>query len=558
MNSAFEISFVDRGPWGKHFSGIFRPGRIACDASVAAGYEPGLLGNPDRDQALLAGLGDIHGLGRLAGGFSLALFDHRRDRLVLARDAAGSWPLYVHKTGDGQVLFATELDALLRRIGQTPDISVPGLHEYLRFLDIAPPRTIYEGVWMVPAGSALRIGTDTWEEIELASPPVKLPAGYESAVGDIEVRLDTAIRTMADDCGKTPLAFLSGGIDSALICALGARSGAVSEAVTVGFSSPGYDESAIAGDIARHLGLRHHIIRPDPAAFADAFSRTHARADQPFCDPAGMATRLAFEFCAARGGGVFDGTGAEVLPGVMPARWRRIAHDWSSRLPRPVRHGIAGALSISPGIRGYRRLFDFDEPPDLFIRWGGFTARQIGTLTGHPVDLGLTRFYQAHAELRGQSHLRRNAILQGQIPPDDRLRQASWATGLPALHPFLAPEVRNLLARLPEAWCHEPGRPKRILRDLLARHVPAAVWDQPKHGFEFDFRQFMRMHRSMLVDRYLDDGSSVFDGLLDRQAIRALLTEWRGGSDRQAFRVWGLLILSAWLAERPGFTYKAR
>ncbi|MFX8649072.1 asparagine synthase-related protein, partial [Acinetobacter baumannii] len=85
------------------------------------------------------------------------------------------------------------------------------------------------------------------------------------------------------------------------------------------------------------LGLRHHVLRPDLDALESVFERAHAHAEQPYCDPAGMPTRLLYEACALQSDRALDGTGAEALAGLMPARWRRIAHDHVARIPAPLR-----------------------------------------------------------------------------------------------------------------------------------------------------------------------------------------------------------------------------
>ncbi|HEY9193379.1 MAG TPA: asparagine synthase C-terminal domain-containing protein, partial [Methyloversatilis sp.] len=322
------------------------------------------------------------------------------------------------------------------------------------------------------------------------------------------------------------------------------------EAFTVGFDAPDLDESPTAARIARHLGIGHHVLRPDGDTLAAAFERAHALAEQPYCDPAGMPTRLAFESCARHADCVLDGTGAEALPGEMPPRWRRIAHDWIAPWPHGLRRMTASAMRTLPGVASYARMFAFDAPQDLFIRWQGFSIEDIARLTGRAPDLSGTHFYRSYAALRGASPLKRQSVLQGLALPDDRIRQAALATGLRVEQPFAAPDVSRLLQALPEDWCWRPDRPKRILRDVLARHVPEAIWNTPKRGFNVDLLAILRSHDHRLLREHLADTSSLARLPLDIDEVIRWRNRFIAGDAAALHRVWGLLNLSAWLARR--------
>lgn len=483
------------------------------------------------------------------GRYVLAVIDRANRQLVLTRDPAGSFALFWHRDTAGRIHFATGLDALCESLTRQPALSESGLSEYLRFLDVAAPNTIYEGVFALEAGQAVEFTANGYRELQTVIPEITPPANYDAACDEVEQRLQAAIdRRLAGSAA--PAAFLSGGIDSALLCALASKAGHRIAAFTVGFDVPSLDESATAAAIARHLGLEHHVLRPDGTALEAVFERAHAQAEQPYCDPAGMPTRLLFEACAKQSDRVLDGTGAEALPGMMPARWRRIAHDWIAHIPSAPRHAIARTLGTLPAIGGYARLFEFDVPQDLFIRWNGFTADDITRLTGRTPDFARTRFYTAHAALRGASHLKRLSVLQGTAPPDDRIHQASIATGLRVEHPFGAPDVTRLLQSLPEDWCWRPDRPKRLLRDLLARHVPEAIWNTPKRGFNIDLTGLLRSHDHRLLHRHLGDPSAIAQLPLDASEVIRWRDRFIAGDDAVAHRVWALMNLSAWLSNR--------
>jgi asparagine synthase (glutamine-hydrolysing) len=517
---------------------------LPCDRGVAA--IAGQTFGSDRisGNALLDGTVPC-----LDGHYALVAHDETCHRLVLARDPAGSNALFWHKDRTGCIRFATRLDALLNNLPEVPALSKSGLDEYLRFLDIAAPNTIYDGVYALEAGQAIEFSPSGTRTLQSAGAPISVPDAYATACDEVESKLGDAIaRRLAGSASAA--AFLSGGIDSALLCALATQRGQRIEAYTVGFDSPDLDESPTAARIARHLGIRHHVLRPGADMLAATFERAHALAEQPYCDPAGIPTRLAFEACAGRADCVLDGTGAEALPGEMPPRWRRIAHDWIAPWPRGLRQMTASAMQTLPGVAGYARAFAFEAPQDLFIRWHGFSVDDITRLTGHVPDFSGTHFYRSYAELRDASPLKRQSVLQGLALPDDRIRQAALATGLKVEQPFAAPDVSRLLQALPEDWCWQPDRPKRLLRDLLARHVPEAIWNTPKRGFNIDLVAILRSHDHRLIREHLADTASLARLPLDTDEVVRWRDRFIAGDDTALHRVWGLLNLSAWLARR--------
>lgn len=532
-------------------TGLFDPARNALmlDAAWVAAGTGGmwLAGAPFAGEVADDPLRTGHAP-RADGRYAQVAHDAAATALLLARDPAGSVALFWQRGRDGCIRFATDLDALLHSLPEAPAISRQGLDEFLRFLDIAPPNTIYDRVYALEAGQALRL-TAAGEQSLPAAPAPTVPDSHAAACDAVESALSAAIARRLGDA-RSPAGFLSGGIDSALLCALAVRAGIPVTAWSAGFDDPALDESATAARIASHLGCRHEVIRPDATALAAAFERVHARAEQPFCDPAGLPTRLLYEACALQADRALDGTGAEALAGQMPARWRRLAHDHAARLPHALRRALAGGLRALPGVGGYARLFEFDVAQDLYIRWQGFRSEDIGRLTGRPADLSGTRFYREHAALTTAGHLKRQSVLQGEALPDDRIRQAARATGLRVEHPFGAPQVSGLLRALPEDWAWQPGREKRLLRDLLARHVPEPLWDAPKRGFNIDLPQLMRRADAALVRTWLDSPSGLDSAGLDTREVVRWRDRFLAGDDGATHRVWALVSLSAWLAQR--------
>ncbi len=489
-------------------------------------------------------------LPRLDGVFALAVADASQVHFYC--DPSSLARLFVRMTPDGQRIdFTTHLAAWARRADLPLRLARRSLHEYLRFLDIAAPNTVYDDVMAVEPGRLYRwsagglVGGSP-AGTERKPQPTRLD--FENSVSRLDELLTQSIcRRLAGV--RRPAAFLSGGVDSALLCALAARQRPDLTAVTVGFDDSPFDEAPLAAAIAAHLGVDHQVLRFSRTQYLDALDRLVRSLEQPMADPATLATVLAFEHCATRFDAVLDGTGADEAVGAMPARHVRLAVQYGGLIPRRLRLGIARGLKASRMLSGYAPLVDFEHPANPMIRWHGFERTEIESLCGEPVSFESTQFYRTYARYpRGAHYERYSALLNAM--PCDRLGQATLVTGLMPRYPFAEPQTVRFLQHLPLPHRHTRDEPKRVLRALLARHLPRALWDVPKHGFDFPLQAFLAGDDHALVRRYLDAHRWRISGWLNPSGVSELADRFVAGDQRLRFRVWALVVLGAWLEHR--------
>ena len=485
---------------------------------------------------------------RLDGVFALVICD--ADRLLLYRDPSGLCNLYLYRGRPGEVTFGTDLNRLMKLPGVTRRLARASVHEYLRFGDIAAPRTVFENVLAVQAGWQM-----CWSARGLESHHVAVsgdadepsPQEFETAVDRLEALLDEAVRGRLEDAER-PAAFLCGGVDSALLGARGRRHRSDLTALTVGFDTPDFDESPVARRIAQHLGLRHEVLRFGRDDCLSAFERLCAGADQPTADPATTSTVLAFEHCRGRFDAVLDGTGADESVGLMPPRHVRLAVGYVSLLPPALRRQLAALLRTVPSVAGYARLADFEHPAEMMIRWRGFTRAEVEALCGEQVSFEETQFYRTFSRFPRHSHFERYSALLDAMP-SDRLSQAMSVSGITVRLPYCEPNTDRYIRQLRTDFRYLPGQPKRILRSLLARHVPASIWDAPKHGFDFPLREFLAADNFALVRRHLDTGRWHGAGVVTPAVAHQWGARFMAGDASLTFRVWVLVQFGAWLAQ---------
>ena len=290
------------------------------------------------DTEALVHLYEEHGAGfaeRLRGMFAVAIWDARRQRLVLARDRYGIKPLYYRHTGD-ELRFASELRALPRG-----EIDLDALEAFLAFNSIPAPYSIFRDVRKLPAGHVLiwENGAVTLERYARPGPAAAddLRDGDEAElVEELRARLRDSVR--AHLLSDVPVGvLLSGGVDSAALAALAAQE--TPEPVhtfTIGFAERSFDERDDARRVAERYGTDHHelLVRPDPElllqALADAF-------DEPFADSSALPTYLVSQLAAEHVKVALSGEGGDELFGGYYTYVADLAADRLAPLARAVR-----------------------------------------------------------------------------------------------------------------------------------------------------------------------------------------------------------------------------
>jgi asparagine synthase (glutamine-hydrolysing) len=350
---------------------------------------------------------------RLRGMFAFALWDRPRRRLLLARDRLGIKPLYYAWTDD-ELLFASEIKAILAGGSVRPALNEAILPEFLATGFVAGPETFFRGVRKLLPGRTLSWSPDDglrerryWR---LPTTIEDAPVTLEERAREVRARLAAAVRShlMSD----VPLGlFLSGGIDSSGLAALMAPM--VKEPIrtfAVGFSDPDANELAYARLAARSVGAEHREVVVAPSEFFGVLPRLVWHEDEPITFPSGVAlyfvSRLAREHVKV----VLTGEGADELF-LGYNRYRVTA--WNERLgraywaltPRAVREKVRGLTRRLPKpVRRYAgRTFLALEPGPRELFYENFAAFPAIIQPQLLADPGLLAARDPYAEGRARS-----------------------------------------------------------------------------------------------------------------------------------------------------------
>lgn len=570
---------------------IYNHAEIRAEIERESATPPGWRGHSDTEVMLAAisRWGLEGAIRRFAGMFAFALWDRAERNLYLARDRMGEKPLY-YGWCRGAFLFGSELKALRAHPAWSGEVDRNVLMLLLRHGYIPAPYSIYCNVRKLIPGTIVKVHHDSrggpgreevtryWDPAAVAAAACANPfAGTDDeALASLEqlVRQSVRLQMVAD----VPLgAFLSGGIDSSTVVALmQASSPGRVKTFTIGFDESGYDEAGFAAQVARHLGTEHTELYLGPRDALNVIPRLPTLYDEPFADSSQIPTYLVSELARRHVTVSLSGDGGDELFGgytryALGERvWNRI-----SRVPPPVRRMAAAAIGmVSP--RGWDRAID----PVAAL----FGSNAPFPVSGHRLHrlkaaLASDRFEEMYRALVSQWQ-RPEAVVPGASEPvtvltdvdagtampdtlgrmmyldavsylpDDilvKLDRASMGVALESRVPFLDHRIVEFAWSLPRRMRLRDGKGKWILRQLLGRYVPAALFERPKMGFGVPIDVWLRGPLREWAEAMLSERRLAGEGFFDPPGIRQKWAEHLSGKyDRQHF-LWSVLVFQAWL-----------
>lgn len=558
----------------------------------AAGKAPAhWRGTSDTETLLevIAQLGLRAALERSVGQFALAVWDRETRSLSLARDRFGEKPLYygwASRPGAPLLLFGSELKALKAHPGFRNAVDPAAAAMFMRFGYVGAPYSIYDGTRKVMPGSIVTIRAGErgrkivheeayWRIADVARAGVASPfATLQDGLDAVEAALTEAVagQLVAD----VPVgAFLSGGIDSSTIVALGQkRSTRPLKTYTVGFDEAGFDEAPFAAAVARHLGTEHHEIRLKASAALEIIPKLPEMYCEPFADSSQVPTHLISRFARREVTVALSGDGGDELFGgynryfVAPAFWR-----WAGRAPRLARRAFAStAMLLSPdswnaigrvtggagagatlGDKAYKlatRLRSVNNIDELFASLlmqfplGGAPMRLPADHAGHADQRDWAAWLEAPEH-------RMMLVDSLTYLPDDimtKVDRASMAVSLEARAPMLDHRVAAAAWRMPVHQHIKDGTGKRSLRGILYKYVPEALLKRPKVGFAMPVAAWLRGPLKEWASESLAPARIRSFGLLDEKRIGALWSQHMTGRRDWAVPLWHALMLQQWLS----------
>lgn len=542
------------------------------------------------------------------GMFAIALWDRKSCTLTLARDRFGEKPLY-YGWVNGSFVFGSELKALRAFPGFANAVCRQALAQYMRFMYVPAPRSIYQNIYKLEPGCLLfvvgtppghppsqllrpdaQFGSLRLQSYWSLGPAVK--QGAQHPINDesealerlqFKLREAVALQSLAD----VPLgAFLSGGVDSSLIVALmqqQAREGGGQpvKTFTVGFEEAGFDESPHARAVAQHLGTEHHEIFVSSAETHAVIAQLPVMYDEPFADSSQIPTHLVCKAARQHVTVALSGdAGDELFGGYNRYFWGPRLWNKVSWMPFELRRAVGASLQALP-VPGYDALgrgLNYMHAGSGGVDRLGDKVHKLAQCLGvvqNIDDLYLTLVSAWHdlahlvrcpneagGELasRFSDPLPDSALASAPermmwrdihtYLPDDilcKVDRAAMATSLEIRAPFLDHRVAELAWQLPLQMKIRDNQGKWALRQILYRHVPRELIERPKAGFAIPVGKWLRGPLRAWAEALLDEHRLQREGYLHPQPIRQAWAQHLSGRYDHTSKLWCVLMFQAWL-----------
>jgi asparagine synthase (glutamine-hydrolysing) len=506
---------------------------------------------------------------RFRGMFAFALWDRRRQTLFLSRDRLGKKPLYYALLPDGQLVFASEMQAMLCHPDIARRIDPVSVDQYFALGYVPEPRSIYVGIRKLPAAHSLIVerGKPVPEPSRywtLKFNPRPMEAGDAAAELIDRLREATRVRLVSD----VPLgAFLSGGVDSSGVVAMMAGlTGDPVKTFAIGFGGA-EDELSYAQTVADRYHT-DHTAEHSSINYVDTIDQQAAIFGEPFADSSAVPTGRVSELARRRVTVALSGdAGDELFAGYRRYRFHMASQRMRDRIPGLVRGPLFGLLGrVYPKLDGAPRWLrgrtsfqelSLDEAEGYYrtvckmpdaMRASLLSRNVMGALDGHSAA-GLIRAAMEQAGTDEPMARAQFADIQTYLVGDilPKVDRASMAHSLEVRAPLLDHELVEWAATVPPDLKIRSTGGKYILKKALEPYVPHENLYRTKQGFATSLAPQFRGAGTAMVRARLTGPIFRDSGLFDPQAIDRLIGQHESGASDHAQPIWSLLMFDAWL-----------
>jgi len=486
---------------------------------------------------------------KLNGMFSFVIYNQITKKLFCSRDRLGVKPFYF-SWEDGKF----EICSQLKPISDNKIINEDAISMFLEFSYIPSPYSIFKDVYKLPPGNNLSIdlnsSTYTISEYWNLNNVEVLDCSYESAKNQLHDLLTDAvkIRMQAD----VPFgAFLSGGIDSALISSIASKvSTKPIKTFSIGFNEPKFDESKIAKEYSKIIGSIHTEKICTPEDVLNLIPKLFEVYDEPFADSSALPSLLLNKFTRQQVVVALSGDGGdESFLGYnhfdLISKFKIIL-----KIPYKIRHFFSYILKLNLFGRrseSIRRILNYKNSND-FIK-GIFLG--FGSILKKPYDGWFSSYsnfstwsdnlYQQTADLNIKLWLENDSNV--------KVDRASMAYSVEIRSPFLDYRIIEFARKLPISYRYIKNRKKRILRDILKLYIPEQIFNHPKKGFSIPLGKWIReeLHDEFLINLSDDFLNKVHN--LNVIHFKEMVKLHLEGSHDFSSYIWRVYVLSKWLQE---------
>lgn len=480
---------------------------------------------------------------RFNGMFAIALYDRGDEALYLIRDRIGKKPLYYYLK-DENIYFASELKPLMINPYFEKEINEKIISKYLYRQYINAPDSIFENTYKLEPGGILKFTkgkVEKWKYWDIADTykAKHTTLTYEEALCEFEVLMREAIqkRMVAD----VPVGeFLSGGYDSALVCALAqSLSDTPIRTYSIGFEEENLDEAPFAKQIASHLGTthtEHYISEEEMFNLVDSIPYYF---DEPFADSSQICTMLVSELAKQDVTVVLTGDAGDEFFGGYTI--------YDKLLSAQKMNTLGSLLHYFYKIPGANKIKDFRtlslplkiaaESMDPNVKTQTGTAYYLNILRNlllcKKQICGLDPIEKKYEE-QSWAYRRMLIDMDTYLPGDIlcKVDRSSMKYSLEARCPFLDKNIMEFSLGLPLEFKIRNGNLKSLIKDLVYRYIPKEMMDRPKQGFSVPIEKWLRSQLKEELLSYVERDYLIRQNIFEVDATRQFIQDFVVNGDK--------------------------
>jgi len=504
----------------------------------------------------------------IEGMYAFAIWNKKKQLLFLARDRYGQKPLY-YAIIQNQLVFASELKAILQHPKLKKKINHLALKQYLAYEYVPEPLSIFENINKLEAGCFL-----TWQNKKITIKrywdfPVKAQKFKGSQTKCSKTLLwllnkSVKKRLMSD----VPLGiFLSGGLDSSIITALACKHIQPHKIKTfsIGFNEKSYDETSYSNYVANYLGTDHISETLTSSQMLDILPKVTKLYDEPFADASSIPTYLVSKLAKKHVTVVLSGDGSdELFAGYDPFPAHQISRLFEF-LPKNINEKIIRNIIkiITPSDNNMsfefrvNKFFKYLYYPPIYKNqlWlGCFDSSMqneclIDTADNHKNDI-YKNLLEMMRTTKGLNHI--EAVIYAYIKTylkDDiltKVDRASMAHGLEVRSPFLDSDMSYFIASIPHSWKLNNLTTKYILKKSALTLLPKHIIYRKKKGFGIPKAKWLRNSLKEYLYDALTEKHIKEQGLFKYDYIDKLRSEHIAEKRDNQKELWTLLTFDMW------------
>ena len=503
-------------------------------------------------------------LDKIQGMFAFALYDKKEEKIFLARDRFGEKPLY-YGFHENNFIFSSELK-ILKNFKNPENINISSLNYYFNYLCIPSPLSIFKNFYKVLPGSYISLNINDlnkkkltkklfYDKKKLILNNKKSPSSLDYSV-ELEKLLTSSINDMLIS-DKPVGAFLSGGIDSTLICSLLSKK--IEKKIktfTIGFENKNYDESIYAKKVSELLESDHHEHIFNNEDIKSIIPEIPIVYDEPFSDSSQIPTYLVSKIAKQKVSVSLTGDGGDELFGGYN-RYILTFKYWQMLNLTPFYfRQIIGRILGNQLIKNYSeylnkigvKLRNIKSIKDLYFNYTT-EMNMVNRILKKEYHFLIPKENFDDPTLINLNNVEKMMYFDTERYLSDdllcKVDRASMFHSLETRAPFLNHKIYEYSLKIPFDQKISKNNSKIILKKILQRYLPENVFDRPKKGFgipikDFLFKELREWSKSILFDKYFrdpfldQDKVEEFWNLTDKNKIDLTSTIWSIIS----FRVW--------------------